>query len=298
MVVLLIGILLLPVGNSQSLQAAVEKSSPRSGYLGVVVEPLTRSLKKELKADFGVVITEIAEDSPADKSGLQEDDVIQTVNGTKIRRPSTLTRVIRKLAPGEEAKLTIIRDGASKNISVTVGRAKKNRSFDLSLGAYGNALKVFGGGAYLGVELFKLNDDLADYFGVKADNGVLVLEVAEDSPAKKAGIKAGDVITKIDKEAVSDPADVQEILSELEEDDQIELELIHKNSKKTITVTLEERENVRQFYFGPQKKIIEEMQIVPENELLLKKYNLEREIRKRTPQLKIETRTKNIEETI
>ncbi|MDZ7319440.1 MAG: PDZ domain-containing protein, partial [candidate division KSB1 bacterium] len=147
LVIFVIGAVLLPIGNYQWLQAAVEKSSAKAGYLGVVVEPLTRSQKKELKADFGVVITEIAEDSPADKFGLQEDDVIQSVNGTKIRRPSTLTRVIRKLAPGDEAKITVVRDGATKTISVTLGRAKKSRGFDFAMGAYGNALRMFAGGA-------------------------------------------------------------------------------------------------------------------------------------------------------
>ncbi|MDZ7263807.1 MAG: PDZ domain-containing protein [candidate division KSB1 bacterium] len=297
LVIFVIGAVLLPIGNCQWLQAAVEKSSAKAGYLGVVVEPLTRSQKKELKADFGVVITEIAEDSPADKFGLQEDDVIQSVNGTKIRRPSTLTRVIRKLAPGDEAKITVVRDGATKTISVTLGRAKKSRGFDFAMGAYGNALRMFAGGAYLGVELFALNKDLAGYFGVKANNGVLILQVEEDSPAEKAGIKAGDVITKIDNEEVSEPADVQEILSELEEDDEVELELIRQNNKKTIKVKVEERENLRQLYFGPQK-MIKELEIIPDKDLLLKKYNLERDIRKRAPQMRIETRSKIIEETI
>lgn len=293
----LIGVMLWPLPPAQSVMAAVDKSSSQAGYLGVVVEPLTRSLKKDLKADFGVVITEIAEDSPADKFGLQEDDVIQSVNDTKIRRPSTLTRVIRKMAPGTEVRISVVRDGATKQIPVTIGRAKKSRGYNLALGAYGNAMKMLGGGAYLGVELFKLNDDLADYFGVKADNGVLILEVQEDSPAEKAGIKAGDVITKIDQEEVAEPADVREILSELEEDDEVEIELIHKNNKKKIKVKLEEQESLRQLYFGPQR-MIRELEIAPDKDLLLKKYNLERDIRKPAPQIKIETRSKIIEETI
>lgn len=293
----LIGVVLLPLPPAQSVIAAVDQSSSQAGYLGVVVEPLSRSLKKDLKADFGVVITEIAADSPADKFGLQEDDVIQSVNDTKIRRPSTLIRVIRKMAPGTEAKISVVRDGATKQISVTIGRAKKSRDYNFALGAYGNAMKMFGGGAYLGVELFKLNDDLADYFGVKADNGVLILEVQEGSPAEKAGIKAGDVITKIDQEEVAEPADVREILLNLEEDDEVEIELIHQHNKKTIKVKLEEQQSRRRLYLGPPR-MIRELEIAPDNALLLKRYNIERGFRKPAPQIKIETRSKIIEETI
>ncbi|MCU0642832.1 MAG: PDZ domain-containing protein, partial [bacterium] len=86
---------LVLVRDSSLLSA--EKDSAKKGYLGVSIEPLSRHLKKELKAEFGVVITNIEEDSPADKDGLMEDDVIQQLNDVKIRHASTLTRMIRKI---------------------------------------------------------------------------------------------------------------------------------------------------------------------------------------------------------
>lgn len=211
-----------------------------------------------MKADFGVVITEIEEDSPADRDGLMEDDVIQWVNDVKITRPSTLVRVIRSITPGEKAKVVVIRDGKEKTIMVTIGKAKSYERYALSIphprgffGWYQSHRPI------LGVQLYEINDDLAKYFGVKAGEGVLILDVAKNSPAEKAGLKSGDVIVKIDNESVATPKDVQEIISEFEEDDQVTLEIVRENQKQTITVTLEEYENEDSYIDVPQRMIRE-----------------------------------------
>lgn len=237
---------------------SAEKESKKKGYLGVSIQDLSRHQKKDLKADFGVVITSIEEDSPADKDGLMEDDVIQQVNDVKIRRPSTLTRMIRKIDPGQKAKITVIRDGKEKTITVKIGRQKSSQSYAFSVSPGKNLFNWYHSGrAYLGVQLHELNKDLASYFGVKADEGALILGVEEDSPAEKAGLKSGDVITKIDDENIADPEDVQEIISELEEDDEIKIEIMRQNRKQTINVTLEEHEGYHNLFFSPERKIQE-----------------------------------------
>lgn len=237
---------------------SAEKELQKKGYLGVSVEELSRHQKKELKAEFGVIITSIDEDSPADKNGLMEDDVIQQVNDVKITRSSTLTRVIRKMVPGEKAKIAIIRDGKEKAVTVTIARLKSS-SYSLSVGPGKNLFSWYGGGgrAYLGVQLHELNKDLASYFGAKEDEGALILEVEEDSPAEKAGFKAGDVITKIDNEVMANPEDVQEMISELEEDDEVKIEILRQSKKQTISVKLEEHDAKDVFIGGPQRMIRE-----------------------------------------
>ena len=295
---LLFVLLGISLAFNQNVLSSTEKETSKTGYLGVSVEPLSRSLKKDLKADNGVVITDIEVDSPADKYGLTEDDVIQKVNDIMIRRPSTLTRIIRKMAPGEDAKIVVIRDGKEKTLNVVIGRLKKSQG--LSAFAFGRdayALKAFGGRAFLGIQLFELNDELAQYFGVKPDDGVLILEVEEDSPAEKAGIKAGDVITKIDKEAVSEPAAIHEIISELDEDDEIEIEIIHKNSKKTMKVKLEEREDLNQFYFSPQQQI-KKLKIMPKEHDLLNSQKPENEIKRVPPHINTEKIKRLLDDTI
>ncbi len=238
--------------------SSAEKETKKKGYLGVSVQELSRREKKDLKAEFGVIITNIEEDSPADKDGLMEDDVIQQVNDAKITRSSTLTRVIRKIKPGEKAKIVVIRDGKEKTITVTIGSQKSSRSYSFSVSPGKNLFSWYGGRkAYLGVQLQELNKDLAPYFGVKADEGALILVIDEDSPAEKAGLKSGDVITKIDGEEINDPEDVQEIVSELEEDDEIKIEFIRQNRKQTVNAKLEEPESGHNFFISPGRKIQE-----------------------------------------
>jgi serine protease Do len=220
-----------------------EKSAKKKGYLGVSIEDLDRRDKKEFNVDYGVLISRVEMESPADEYGLMEDDVIQTVNGIKIRRPHTLTRVIRKFKPGDNAKISVIRDGSKKSISVVIGKMKKVGHYSYSFVAPNKTLFGFFGGdkVYLGVQLRELNEDLAPYFGVEPENGALVMDVEEDSPAEKAGFKSGDVITKIDGEEISEPDDVVEIMSDYEEDDEVDISIIRRKRKQIIKVTLEER---------------------------------------------------------
>ena len=257
-----------------------EKSTSQKGYLGIFVEPLTRHLKKELKADYGVVISRVEIDSPADEYGLMEDDVIQQVNEIKIRRPHTLTRVIRKIKPGDKAKISIIRDGKKKTIEVVIGKLKKSTALSYSLPApdmRSFSFNVFSPDKiYLGVHLWELDENLAPYFHVKPDEGVLVLEVEEDSPAEEADLKPGDVILNIDGEKVTDSDDVREILADYEENDQIEITIIRQGKTKKVTVVLEERDDHHNIFISPgefYKKIL----IRPTEKIL--KFNEDRDIK-------------------
>lgn len=230
-----------------------EKKSNEKGFLGVSIEPLDRHLKKELNVDYGVIVAIVELDSPADEFGLMEDDVIQKVNDVKIRRPNTLTRVIRKIKPGEKAEIKLIRDGKEKTISVVIGKvnSKSNKFAFPGIHVDKDVFKIFtGGGPYLGVKLHALNSDLAPYFNVKPQTGALILEVEKDSPAEAADLKAGDVIIGINGEKVTDPETVIEILSNLEKNDEVELEIFRQAKSIKIKATLDERENKKNIFFG------------------------------------------------
>ena len=285
---------------SLNLGITDEKSSKVKGYLGVVIEPLDNDLKDELKANYGVLIAKVEIESPADECGLSEDDVIQKVDNVKIRRPHTLTRVIRKIAPGTEVKIQIKRDGREKTLSVVIGKLKKSHNFIISTDPKKDMLLSFfrKGGGYLGVHLKELDEDLAPYFGVKPDEGVLILEVEEDSPAEKAGLKTGDVIKKIDGESVSNPEDAQEIISDYEEDDKIELIIVRKKRETTINAVLEEREGFKNIFYGPNN--IKKSIYISPGKKLLELHNLDKNIyidedihiKKSKPHIKIEKKKK------
>ncbi len=230
-----------------------DRRTGRSGYLGVLAEKLTPEDKAELKADSGVKITDVVDDSPADKAGLAEDDIIQSVNGEKIRRPEDLVRKIREIGPRKEVKIGILRDGKRQEIMAETGRIR--RSYREPEQSQRRVFRMtFPGSKRLGVRLTGLNEDLAEYF--KAENGALVLEVDEEGPAARAGLKAGDVIVRVEDEDIEEASDVTDALSDLREGDEAKLTVIRKGVRQTLDVEIEEtwdepRVRDRQSGWGP-----------------------------------------------
>ena len=212
----------------------------RKGYLGVSVDRLSHEDRRETGLSHGVIVEWVEDDSPADEAGIEEDDVIMYFNGVKIRRPEDLTDVVRDTEPESKVKVTLNRDGDRMDLDVEVGRLRTRSAYVYGWDDDHRVIRIGGGRAYLGVQLNELNDDLGSYFGVKADEGVLILEVEDDSPAEGAGLKAGDVIVTLDGAEVGDPRDVQDILSDFEEGDEVELTIMRQRRQQRITVDLDE----------------------------------------------------------
>ena len=214
------------------------KKHSRRGYLGVSVEKLSREDQKELGVSHGVWVVGVDEDGPAEKAGIQEDDIIQSFDGKKIRRTDDLVRLVRQTEPGSEAKVGLFREGKNEEVTVEVGKTRFRVWSDWD---DDGCITVVKGGGYLGVQIQALNEDLAGYFGTQADGGALILEVEEDSPAEKTGLKAGDVIVQMDEKKVNHPDDVREMLVDLEEGDEVEITTLRHGRTQRFKVTLDER---------------------------------------------------------
>lgn len=102
-----------------------------------------------------------------------------------------------------------------------------------------------GGGAFLGVHIQDLTDQLRTYFKVRSDGGVLISEVVEDSPADKAGIKAGDVITKVNDEEISGPGNLQKTIRRHNPEEKVKITLVRNGRKRVMNTLL--GENDRKF---------------------------------------------------
>ncbi|MEE4310456.1 MAG: PDZ domain-containing protein [candidate division KSB1 bacterium] len=229
--------LVLILGVSGLINHGALAGEKGKGYLGVVIGDISSTLKTQLKLEYGVVVKEVSDDSPAEKAGIMEDDIITEVNGTAVRKPATLSRLIGKNAPGDKVNVTLYRNGSKKSMKIELGEKEY-----VSHHKHGDMMKDFymiHPRSQMGVKIMDFNDDLADYFSVKKDEGVLVLEVFEESAAEKAGIKAGDVIMKLNDEVVSTSKEIREILSEYDEGEQVSVEVMRKQSKKSIDVVLD-----------------------------------------------------------
>jgi membrane-associated protease RseP (regulator of RpoE activity) len=234
------------------------------GFLGVYGEDVNRENmgKYHLSQPRGVGITQVVKDSPAEKAGLRKDDVILRLDGDNVTSVRKLNRLVAEIAPDQSVRITISRGGAEQELTATI--AKRNNTawagdllsdnpkawkFERPLierrdlgdlkefGNFDNDFSfVFGGGRRIGASTMELTKQLADYFGITGGQGVLVTSVAEDGPAAKSGLKAGDVITAIDGEAVDSPGDLSRALSRKKEGD-VTLTIIRNRAQQTIRVT-------------------------------------------------------------
>jgi membrane-associated protease RseP (regulator of RpoE activity) len=236
-------------------------------FLGVYTEDVSKENmgRYNLREVRGVGITQVAKDSPAEKAGLRKDDVILRFDGENVTSTRKLTRLVSEVAPDQTVRLTISRGGAEQEVSVTIGKRNESinagegfrafpgmpdlRGLITPEGRGGNVWKwevpeqggdgmvfAFGNNRRIGVSTMQLTKQLAEYFGIADGQGVLVTSVAEDSPAAKAGIKAGDVITAIDGEKVDGAGDVARGINKRKEGD-VTLTVIRKGNQRTITVT-------------------------------------------------------------
>jgi serine protease Do len=221
-----------------------------ASWLGVETAEVTSDKVKQLRlpAERGAVLTEIVPDSPAAKAGLKSGDVVTEFNGQHIEGASQFRRLIRETPAGRSVQLTIWRDGRAQTISAVLGKGEQGQhtwSGDMAPGEtflkapYMPKIQLprfeFEGdrGMFrrpiLGISADNLSGQLGAYFGAPDGEGILVREVTSGSSAEKAGIKAGDVITKVDGDRVRSVGDLRDKLFEKVGD---------KGEKKTVSVAL------------------------------------------------------------
>src|SRR5712691_3825040 len=232
-----------------------------SSWLGVETHEVTADKAKELKlsAERGVVLGKIVPDSPAAKAGLKENDVVTEINGQRVEGAAQFRRMIHEIPAGRSIQLTVWRDGRTQTISATLGKSQERRhtmkmmtptpgtfAFRMpeipeipSMEWNGNML--FGGGQpRLGIDAEDLSGQLGTFFGAPEGEGILVRDVNSGSPAEKAGVKAGDVITSLNGERIRTVGELREKLSAKREDKDrtVKLGILRNKSEMSLSVEL------------------------------------------------------------
>jgi serine protease Do len=228
----LIGVVILaPVACTAQLIGVVPQPSvlmvhSSQGYLGIEMRDIDndRAGALKLKDAAGAEVTYVDHDAPAGKVGLRIHDVILQMNGQQVQGVEQLRRMLRETPAGRNVALVIWRDGQQQTLNVQLAdRAKIEQDAwsqihtvpdpddDSTITLVGPSGHGAGNGFFgsftigtptVGLDLDPLGSQLADYFGIKDGQGLLVKHVAENSPAASAGLKAGDVITKVNGESM------------------------------------------------------------------------------------------------
>jgi len=258
---LLAASLLAPAAFAQGSTArrarTIATVSSGSGYLGIGAQDVDAERAKALKLPEvrGAEIKSVMEDSPAARAGFKEGDVVLEYNGQKVEGIDQLTRLVGETPVGRQVKVVVYRNGANLTLTPTLESGKH---------------MVFGGGSWtmpevripeitiqpippmdlprfqmsyqnpmLGItgESLGQQEQFAEFLGVK--DGVLVKSVGKDSPAEKAGIKAGDVIVKVDDSKVNSTREITSILRSVRSRKNITVTVVRNKKEIPIPVTIE-----------------------------------------------------------
>jgi serine protease Do len=177
------------------------------GRLGVYIQELTKELAESFGLDQakGILIAQVIEDSPAAEAGLKRGDIITRIDGDKVGTLAEFRNRIAMTEPGRVIRLRILRAGDEELIKATIGELSGDQV---------GASTESGSASSLGLSLETLTSDLAARLGYQGEQGVLVAAVEPDSVAARAGIRRGDLIQEIDRQAVTTAAQARELLAQ------------------------------------------------------------------------------------
>jgi serine protease Do len=209
----------------------------------------------------GVEITNVDEGSPAQKAGIKDGDVVLEYNGQPVEGGAQLSRMVRETPVGRTAKVGVWRNGSMQTLTATIEEKKgptiitgngtvfaqpfpvpdmsqfetlrNMREFDMPGVVMTYQSPMLG---IVGEPLGK-EEQLAEFFGVK--DGVLVKSVTRNSAAEKAGIKAGDVIVKVDDQSVSTTQNITRALRDARSKKTVNVVVMRQKKEVPLTVTVE-----------------------------------------------------------
>jgi serine protease Do len=229
-------------------------------WIGVSVRDVGEEdlAKAKLPGPGGVIVEDVSKESPAEAAGVKAGDIIVELDGERVRGTRQFTRLVQETPAGRKVQASVIRDGQRVPLSIEPRESGMQFFGDFSSmpeiarvmpppppappvpprpGVFEFDQWMGRGSGRLGVSVSDLQPQLAEYFGVK--DGVLVTSVTADSPAAKAGVKAGDVITTVNDTDVTSPSDLRQRTSRLKDGEELSLGIVRDRKGMTLRAKIE-----------------------------------------------------------
>ena len=216
----------IPVNTAKPLiPQLVEHGEVTRGYLGVNIQTITPDLATALEVEeqSGALVSDVMTDSPAEKAGIERGDIIINFDGHQIADSRDLPAKVAATPVGEEVELTVLRNGKETQLMVSVGElaaddSLRNTSDTTSKGKWG-------------LQLHDLNDKVATQLRIEAQEGVAIVGVEPGSVSAEAGLRKGDLIIEVNREAVGSVSEVKKQLSDAKDKDKLLL-LVQRDEGK------------------------------------------------------------------
>ncbi len=262
----------------------------KRGWLGIDIVPLRDS----------VAIGQVRKNSPAEKAGICEGDILVKINGITIHTPIDIAQAVRFLKPQQKSKIQWLRNNTNKSAVLVVGEAPDDEvSVDFTFTSNDNGEQLFGaqfpeslpplenyvfriiGSRTLGLDVVNINPELAKEFKVKEGTGLLISKVYENSAAEKAGFRVADVLVKVGNKSIASNSDLRAALNTLADQESVAILVYRKGNPVKITITPDKNERLGALFdrFNDQMKNIH-LKMDEENQLkaeTMEKYRKEQQ---------------------
>jgi len=208
----------IPINMAKKIYTElVVKGKISRGWLGVSVQPLTPELANSFGAKDvkGVLVADVVQDSPASQAGLQAGDILLDFDGKKIEAPPDLQRAVGLTTPGKAVQVKYWREKGERQVQIKIGE------FPDELAAQRAGPK--GKGGLLGLDVRPLTPEQARQLNLRTAEGVVVVQVEEQSSAAEAGIQPGDVIREVNRQRVRTLGDFEKLTQGLKSGDRVTL---------------------------------------------------------------------------
>jgi len=230
-----------------------EKKKPKikqTAYMGVYLMDMNEKIKKKFDYDknYGIVITGLTEDGPADKAGIEEDDILMKIDDDKVFTIDQLTKMLKAYEPEDKLKTLIFRDKNEKEFTLTLGTKSDYSKKIIADFSWDNLKKPDN------VFVYKYKPENTKWIGVllnsvesSAQGGdgyeviIKIDKVIKDTPAEKAGLLVGDRIMKIDGKKIESSKLVSKLIEKKDVGDKIEIEIERDGKTKKINCEIAER---------------------------------------------------------
>jgi serine protease Do len=178
------------------------------GWLGISIQKVTAEIADVIGAEEGegVLVADLIDGSPAEKGGLNRGDIILEFNGEKIKEVSDLTGKVALTAPGEVAKLKIIREKKARDLNITIGEFPEDEKI---------TKKKEEPKQKFGLAVIDISPQIANRFDLTSTEGVIVSSVLPGSAASEAGFRRGDIIIEINKEQIKNVEQYNNLLDKI-----------------------------------------------------------------------------------
>ncbi len=189
----------VPINMARSvMEQLIANGKVRRGWLGVRIQEITPELAKGLRLSQsqGALVTEVMKDSPAEKAGLRQDDVIVAFDGTSIYSPNQLRNLVAITAIGKKVRMEIARENRQITLEVTIGDLDRaNMQEDVGDDDAGGMQPL----SELGIEVREITPELARQYRLRIKSGLLITNIQPNSVAEQYGIREGSVIARVNQ---------------------------------------------------------------------------------------------------